>query len=258
MDSNDSVDFSIKKISSYEDSNYKLPHDDLLFKHCFRTFLTGSSGAGKSNLIANLLLREEFGFDSFFTEIFIFSNTAMNDDVYQDVIGNIISEENIIDSVEEMPFVIQNIIDKQRELKNKIQLFHEERGTPEQSRDFMPKILLIFDDMASEQLIKTKQFKQLFFKSRHNNISLMVLMQYFHLLPKDCRQNCSNFIIFEIQTAEIKSICEQLCPSILTYKKFQRLIEHATAKPFNFLHINNRLPKDQRFFRNFENQIKIT
>ncbi len=249
------MDFSIKKISSYEDGKFRLPYDDTLFKHCFRTFLSGPSGSGKSNVIANLLLRPEFGFDTFFTQIFIFSNTAMNDDVYQGIIGNIIPEENIIDDIDEMPFVIQNIVDKQKELKTRIQEFQEQRGTPELSRDIMPKILLIFDDMASEELIKTKQFKQLFFKSRHNNISIFVLMQYFYLLPKDCRQNCSNILIFEMQTAEVKSICEDLCPSFLTFKKFRKLIDHATGKPFNFLHINNKLPRKDRFSRNFDNKI---
>ena len=165
------MDFTIKKISSYEDGEFGLPYGDILFKHCFRCLATGPSGAGKSTVLANLLMNPDFGFDSFFTQIFIFSNTAMNDDVYAPIIGNIIPSENIIDDIEEMPIVIENIVEKQRELKSRIKQFQEERGKPELSRDLIPKILLIFDDMASEELIKTKQFKQLFFKSRHNGIS---------------------------------------------------------------------------------------
>lgn len=237
--------FDIGKVET-KDETIRNPHAEFLPEHPARCFFSGSSGSGKTNLILKLLLDSQFGLKNFFQIIFVFCPTALNDPSFEKL-KEIVPDENIfLDPQEDK---INEIVGKQTEIVRKL------------GKKMSPSILMLFDDCITNKILDTPGFKILFFRGRHLNMSTWVSLQYFNNLPKSVRQNITNFFLFKPFRAEIKVICEELCPATLEMKTFQKLIDSATdpreGDSHPFLHVDKTKPFSKMFRRNLTKIIKV-
>lgn len=230
--------FDINKME-LKDETLRNPFTDILPQHPARCFFSGSSGSGKTNLILKLLLESKFGLKNFFQIIFVFCPTALNDPSF-DKLKEVVPEENIfLEPTEEK---IEEIVAKQSSIVKKL------------GKKMSPPILMLFDDCIANKIIDSKAFSILFFRGRHLNISTWVALQYFNNLPKRVRQNITNFFLFKPFRAEMKVICEELCPSTMELSDMRKLIDFATdpreGDTHPFLHIDKTKAFSKMFRRN--------
>jgi hypothetical protein len=208
--------------------------------HPCSCIINGKSGSGKTTLLMNLVTRPEF-FADYFDITFFFSPTAESDDLAE-YLG--IEKKRII--TDDFENKLEHIF--------KVQDGLIKRKTIEKA----PKILLIYDDMQSDaRFMKSKAFLRSFIANRHSNITTIFLSQSFTRLPRVCRLQASNIMIYPASQSEIELICDEFCPPHTTKKDFMKLIKHATADNYNFLHINMKAPPEQRFRKNLNTYLTL-
>jgi len=181
----------------------------------FRLCLIGSSHSGKSNVIKNLLIRDEFGYSKHFGKnIFIISKTLLLDDTYADLN---LPKTHLYTSWK--PFIIEEIMTYSQKKKN--------------------GVLLIIDDMISDaECFNKKQsnlLTTLFYMGRHYGISLIITSQKFHGIPSSMLSNASHMILFRLKTQrEIDSFYD----SITMYDNLKERYKEATEERFSFAYLN--------------------
>ena len=215
--------------------------NDSIPKHPFRLLNSGASGSGKSMLVLNLLKRKNF-MDGFYDDIFLFSPTARGDqiqillDLDQDHICDDLSDSG----VEQLDYVFN----KQNELIETMGYLKA------------PKVLIIFDDVISNQrFMNSNVFKKFFVQGRHISASVIVNTQKYHAIPRTMRLNCTDICFFPSSQSEIARISEEYCPPNKAVKEFTKLINYCTAEPYNFLYINTRARR--KFRKNLSQYVEI-
>ena len=196
------------KIPNYEpksksDSPYKqlLPY---MPSDTFRMLICGPSGCGKTNVLMHML------YDLLlYDKIYLFSKN-LEQAKYRDVLETFrpISEE-----------VGYNVIEESND-----------EIIPLQSLNNDNQKIVIFDDFLSEK--NQKPIIEYFIGGRHNNCSVIYLIQSYYLTPKDIRLNCTHFCIFDSPSKpETSRMC---CEVNVPKDKFL----DATREPFSFAYID--------------------
>ena len=195
----------------------------------------GSSGSGKSTLLVSLLTEKRF-FKGAFDETIIVSPTCFSDDVQQALNLN---PDNCIDDLREAPGVIGDLMKEQRELI-------EKKGAHK-----APQICLIYDDVIGDRdLMKSPEFVKSFIASRHYNITTMLCSQSYTAVPRRCRLQASNIFYFRGSQSENLLMVEEYSPPGYSKRRMSKLIDFATQDKFSFLHINMKVPHEERYRRN--------
>ena len=198
----------------------------VLPKHPFRCYIVGASGSGKTNLLLNLLTRENF-YRNYFDRVFIVSPTALSlDESYKTLEKNTKYKQG-----EDLLFLpcevdaLQAVLDVQTDEKKKA------------------KTLVVLDDVVSfKKFTNSNELLQFSIMSRHYQISMFILSQAFHLIPKSVRLNMSAVIYFKGSAVETETLVEQYCPAGYRKKEFQKLVEDSTDAPYSFLFIDLNTP----------------
>lgn len=203
----------------------------------------GSSGSGKTNLVANLLTRKDM-LGGVFDRIFLISPTAKTDDIQ----GHLdINEEDIIDDLNEAPGILKEIQEDQRDSIEKIGPVKTD------------KYLVIFDDCISDSdFMKSRELINSFILCRHYNMTTMICSQSYKSVPRKCRMQARNIFFFKSSQSETEAICEDRAPPNFTKKEGIHLVEFATSEPYSFLHINMNEPYDSRYRKNLDSIIDIS
>lgn len=150
------------------------PHSLIPLKHPFTFIINGKHGRGKSTVIINLLLREEF-YKGYFDEIHIFCPS-----VYEDQKWTLIKlpEECIHTTYED------------KEIDGLIAIKEENNHL---------RSLFIFDDCGSENIRHighNNPWDRLMMRCRHLNVSQFILSQQFTSLSTPSRHNADGVIQF--------------------------------------------------------------
>ena len=83
--------------------------------------------------------------------------------------------------------------------------------------------------------------KELFFRCRKLNISLVFTTQSYYFVPKDVRLNSTYYLIMKINNKrELQNIASNHSADI-DYKNFMRIYRKYTSKPYSFLTTDTRL-----------------
>ena len=182
----------------------------VLPKHPFRCYIVGASGSGKTNLLLNLLTRENF-YRNYFDRVFIVSPTALSlDESYKTLEKNTKYKQG-----EDLLFLPCEV-------------------------DALQAVL---DDVVSfKKFTNSNELLQFSIMSRHYQISMFILSQAFHLIPKSVRLNMSAVIYFKGSAVETETLVEQYCPAGYRKKEFQKLVEDSTDAPYSFLFIDLNTP----------------
>lgn len=231
-------DFKISKIDVGIEEVEQAPAASMgiLPTHPFRMYIVGASGSGKTNLLLNILTREEMYAD-YFDSILILSPTALHLDKSYQVLG--LDENHFLDCS----------VDSLERIRDIQSSYVEEKGIEE-----TPKTLVILDDIISfTKFCNSDILRQFSVMSRHWNISMVVLSQAYHRIPKTIRLQMSAVIFFKGSNKEVDVLIEDLAPAGYTKRQFKRKIHYATDQKFSFLFVDlNRSIEQGRYRKNLE------
>lgn len=211
------IDYS-KKFNAGQNPHCK-KHADIFPKTIF-CIIAGSTGSGKTNLMVNLLLRENM---IKYDDVFVYSST-----LYQPAYLYL---KSCFESFEKK---IQNITRKPVNIAH----FHEK---DDQIIDpsKLPKELnhvMIFDDVMLEDQTAIKKY---FCSGRHNNVNVFYLVQSLHKIAKHCiRDNANTFILFRQDDKTLKYFHETHISGDMDFKEFKNFCDEAWTMSHGFVVIN--------------------
>ena len=116
------------------------------------------------------------------------------------------------------------------------------------------KVLIVFDDMIAN-IEYNKNFnriiKELFYRARKINISIVFITQSYFRALKDARLNSTHYMIMKIgNKKELKSMAEEKSGH-LDYKDFLKMYNYCTSEPYSFMTIDARPTAAMVFRKNF-------
>lgn len=229
----------------------------------FRLVVASGSGAGKTNIVLNLLK------DYLYYDYLILCYKNVNETKYQffqDFIAAI--NRKIIDSHEQ--YSKENKIHKKLVssdpakygLKNPIQLFvyHDLSELPplqyfEQDPNLIQlQKMVVIDDFLNEK--DQDVVKDYYIYSRKLNFSCIYISQTYHKTPQVVRSNASDVILMKHPKREISQLAQSL-GNHLSPEQFRELMHAATSRKFGFLYIRTNGVDDDMFRIGFSDPVKI-
>ena len=122
------------------------------------------------------------------------------------------------------------------------------------------KVLIAFDDMIAD-IEYNKDFiriiKELFYRARKINVSIVFITQSYFRALKDARLNSTHYIIMKISNKkELKRIAEETSGH-LDYKDFLKIYNYCTREPHSFMLIDTRPTASVTFKKSFDEPINL-
>ena len=122
------------------------------------------------------------------------------------------------------------------------------------------KVLIVFDDMIAD-IEYNKNFKriikELFYRARKINVSIVFIMQSYFRALKDARLNSTHYILMKISNKkELKRIAEEKSGH-LDCKDFLKIYHYCTREPYSFMLIDTRPTASVTFKKNFDEPINL-
>lgn len=218
--------------------------DGILPKFPFSMMISGRSGSGKTNVLLNILTKDNM-FNKYFHYTVVYSPTAGKyDDLYKILK---LPEENFKNdfSAEDL----NNLIESRKQLIDKKGIEWVVKNS---------RVLIILDDViANRDFLNSPEALKMFALLRHYQVAIIVLMQSYNKLPRALRINANATIVFPSTQSEVEVLLDEITPSGLTKKQFTKVIEYCTDGRYDFLYINNHAEPDKRIRKNFDEVIDI-
>ncbi len=195
----------------------------------FNMIVLAPTGTGKSVMIRNLLMNNEFYNSSnrkTFDNVFILNPNYSNsgDELLYDL-----PEENIETDIDEADNFLDFVLANQSANKDDVSL-------------------LICDD-AMTAFNKRSKLSKILSRSRHNRLSMIVVSQYLKILPPVTRSNGTCFVIFKNQKKHDLKLLEELAPDNNFFEKWEILEQDPS--PFSFLFIDFK-NTEHKYWLNFD------
>lgn len=218
--------------------------DGILPKFPFSMMISGRSGSGKTNVLLNILTKNNM-YNKYFHYTVVYSPTAGKyDDMYK-VLK--LPEENFKNdfSAEDL----NNLIESRKQLIDKKGIEWVVKNS---------RVLIILDDViANRDFLNSPEALKMFALLRHYQVAIIVLMQSYNKLPRALRINSNATIVFPSTQSEVEVLLDEITPSGLSKKQFTKVIEYCTDGRYDFLYINNHAEPDKRIRKNFDEVIDI-
>jgi len=217
----------ILKVRDTTDSYYTKLND--IFDIPMRLLIVGKSQlSGKTNLILNLLLRNEFYRNKYDGQnIFIVTNNKLDNKL------KILRKEKDIGDENVMEFDEEDLEDLYEQLEDEFLQDVADKKKPSNK-------LIIFDDVAYSGGLKNKTagiISKIVMNGRHANISSIFTTQKYSLVSTGVRSNVTGAILFNTSQKELELISEDM--NYLENKKdFIKLFRKTTEKKNSFLVVN--------------------
>jgi hypothetical protein len=235
---------SIYKVKDEAETYYT--KKDLIFDVPFRLLIVGKSQlSGKSNILVNLLLRDEFYNKDFDGEnIFLVSPSITNDEKLKKIIKvKEIPDENLFLEYDEDV------------LKQLYQMLQDEYEEAKEAGEKPQNKLIIFDDMSYNGALKAKQhgiINKIFSNGRHINLSIITTAQKYSDLLTSSRENANGAIFFNCSNKQLELI-EADHNYLGSKKEFMNMFRKVMNEKHSFLVVNYTNPKEQRYLdKNFD------
>lgn len=198
----------------------------------------GEPGSGKTNLLINLLTREDM-WKGFFDRIYLLGPTINSDKLYQHL--KIPKSQIVTDQKQFIPKLV--------EWTN--QQIDEVERDPEKA----PKCLFIFEDITSyyHTAQSSPDFTKCFNAIRHHKATAYANIHKVKALQRTARMSCRHIMVFPVNKTEIFQIYEDYGPKMLTKWDFFEMCKDAwkpdelSKKPF--LYINKCVKEEEKKFR---------
>ena len=123
------------------------------------------------------------------------------------------------------------------------------------------KVVIVFDDMIAD-IEYNKNFKriikELFYRARKINVSIVFITQSYFRALKDARLNSIHYILMKIgNKKELKRIAEEKSGH-LDYKDFLEMYNYCIKKPYSFMTIDARPTATIPFKKKFNELIDLS
>lgn len=191
--------------------------------------------SGKSNLIMNLLLNDNF-YKNVYNNIYYISPTVN----YDKTLTALKDFDDIIK-------VDQNLQHLNTIISNIIELCEQNENITKDDKEVKRETLIVLDDCLG--FFKNgDKLSFLCSRFRHYNISIWITSQSYRSVPLVCRNNATFFILFRSTSAkEIKKITEEFGQNFTD--NFENWYEQATKEKYNFLYCDMT---NMKLFHNFK------
>ena len=204
----------------------------------FSIMISGRSGSGKTNLLLNLLTRDDY-YGNYFDGIIVFSPTAGQFDDQYDVLK--LPKSNYMSDFG--PDVLNKIINVRKKLIKKYGIEHVAKKY---------KLCIILDDIiANRDFLESQEALKMFALLRHYLVSVIVLIQSYNKLPRALRLNCNGIFVFPSLASEKKVLIDEITPSSISKKTFAKIFDYCTEGQYDFLFINNHSKPNEKIRKNF-------
>ena len=222
---------SIKKTSFSEDNNWP-----------FRMLIVGPSGSGKTNTLLHLI-NNLHPID----KIYLYAKD-IHEPKYEYLINK--REQAGIKNLNDLHAFIE-YSDDMNDVLDDINDYNKNRDK---------KVLIVFDDMIADIEYK-KNFKriikELFYRARKINVSIVFITQSYFRALKDARLNSTHYILMRIgNKKESKRIEEK--SGHLDYKDFFKMYNYCTKDPYSFMTIDTTPTATIQFKKNFNEPIDLS
>jgi hypothetical protein len=197
----------------------KVTHPNLPELPCIMCLVMPTK-SGKSTILSNLILRDEF-YKGAMDNVTIMSNTIDQDVTSRD------------------DMVLAGIIEQQKRFDD----------------DDRPFIGMVFDDILGS-VKRNSYLNHLVTRSRHYGVGLLaVSVQSFKAVGPTIRNNTNAFICGNLQNmSELDKISQEFSGMFGGDEKFRKIYHKATEQRYDFLYLDLQ-SNPARAFRNFEEQI---
>ena len=208
-----------------------------IFDLPMRLLLVGKSHlSGKTNLLGNLLLREEYYYGDFKGEnIYIISPSSRDPKLVAIKERLDIPSTNFIPQYDEM--LLDNIIAL---IKSEYYEAIDQKKKPNNS-------LIVFDDMSfgGALLKRHSNIQRIFCNMRHYNCSCIITTQSYIDLLTACRENASGCYLFACSDRQLDSITDD--HSYIPKKQFRKMFRDITRDKHSYLAINYSNDANERY-----------
>jgi hypothetical protein len=182
--------------------------------------IAGSTGSGKTNLIVNLLKKEQI---LNYSNVYVYSST-LHQPAYAYLKEYYENLEKFIKYKTNQRVKIAYFFDADTEILNPSEL------------DRNKNHVMIFDDvMLTDQTL----IKDYFCRGRHNNVNVFYLCQSLHKIAKHCiRDNANTFILFKQDDKTLKYFYEMHISGDMNFAEFKQFCDGAWSIKHGFVVIN--------------------
>ena len=204
----------------------------------FRMLMIGPSGSGKTNTLLHLIDKLHP-----IDKIYLYPKD-LSEPKYEYLINK--REQVGIEMLQNAKAFIEHSNDMNDVFEN-INDYNKKRNK---------KVLLVFNDMIADiehnKDIK-KVIKELFYRARKLNVSIVFITQSYFRALKDARLNSTHYVLMKIgNKKELKSIAEEKSGH-LDYKDFLKVYNYCTKEPYSFMLTDARPTATKPFTKNFDN-----
>ena len=116
-------------------------------------------------------------------------------------------------------------------------------------------VIIVLDDMIADIEYNKdlkRIIKELFYRARKINVSIVFITQSYFRVLKDARLNSTHYILMKIgNKKELKRIAEETSGH-LDYKDFLKIYNYCTREPYSFMTIDARPTASIPFKKNFD------
>ena len=216
----------------------------ILPNHPFSMVISGISKSGKTVCLLNILSKKCM-LKGYFHYTIVLSPTANEtDDTYKCLN---LPEENYIREFDGE--YINRLIESRKELIKKKGITWVGKNS---------RVLMILDDIiANRSFLNSPEALSMFTLLRHYHISIMTLIQKYNKLPTALRGNANATIIFPSQQAEIEVLLDEITPTGMKKREFEKVIEYATEDDYSFLYINRHAKRGEQIRKNLDEIINL-
>jgi hypothetical protein len=134
-----------------------------------------------------------------------------------------------------------------------------ELGYDENAKYIADRVLVILDDQAG--MFKggntNNPMVNYVIKHRHSSSSVIIVTQAYKAIPKTIRTNCNALVLFEIPNLSERKVIYEENPEGMSEDEWMQVYKHATHEPFSFMYMNNKFPRGERVYKNFDCLLQV-